>query len=625
MGIVSETINKHLQWLKNCKPHGRLCLNLKTINFQTVNLKKMIGRTIQNYRIEELLGEGGMGTVYRATDTLLRRPVAVKMLHPHLLRDSTFMERFRNEAVLSAQLNHPNVSTLYNLLQDRTDNFMVMELVDGITLEKLLAKEGKLTLETAIRIVIQALDGLQHAHYKNILHRDIKPANLMLTREGSIKLMDFGIARMVGSQRLTRADRVVGTLEYMAPELLNGTDPSVQSDLYAVGVLLYELLSGKMPFETTTDNTLINQILNKKPIPLRSRIPNIPKSLEEVLEKLLQKKPEKRYEKAWELRQALATIVPPGPITPSISQPKSGPIPATRLADVKTDKPPVGPTRLATTPKELGTRQAQLKENLLSLEGLILMGAVVIAVVIMSFWMMSSSDDSTKEQGKHIAGDTVKQQITPDVTKKKDTVSSLSQSQQLAVVSPPQNETPDPIVKQPDPVENKPQKPITKKPPLKNEEEKPQEVNPPKEEKETKPIEKEEPIHKVEPPKTVRNVTVDLRSESFSIEFAQTVSSDASEGQTVWLRTVSPIVVEGTTVVQTGAKVRAKITDARSAGNSQKALLALRFEAVEAVNGQWIPIKFPEYSDKSSDQVVFQQGRRVNNVRTVRTILTVQL
>jgi serine/threonine-protein kinase len=585
----------------------------------------MIGRTIQNYRIEELLGEGGMGTVYRATDTLLRRPVAVKMLHPHLLRDNTFMERFRNEAVLSAQLNHPNVSTLYNLLQDRTDNFMVMELVDGVTLEKLLTKEGKLPLETAVRIVIQALDGLQHAHYKNILHRDIKPANLMLTREGSVKLMDFGIARMVGSQRLTRADRVVGTLEYMAPELLNGAEPSVQSDLYAVGVLMYELLSGKMPFETTTDNTLINQILTKKPIPLRSRIPNLPKPLEEVLEKLLQKKPEKRYEKAWELRQALATIVPPGPINPQIFEPKSNPIPPTRLADVKPEKPPVGPTRLASSPHEPTNRQAQLKENLLSLEGVILMGAVLIAVVILSFWMMSSSDDSIKEGGKYIAKDTVQQQITPTVDLKKDTIQSVAESQQLAVISSPQNETPDPIVRQPEPVENRPQKPIAKKPPLKDEEDKPKEVNPPKEEKETKPVEKEEPPHKTEPPKPVRNVTVDLRSETFSVEFAQTVSSDASEGQTVWLKTLSPIVVDGTTVVQTGAKVRAKITEARSAGNSQKALLALRFEAVEAVNGQWIPIKFPEYSDKSSDQVVFQQGRRVNNVRTMRTTVTVQL
>ena len=108
----------------------------------------MIGRTIQNYHVEELLGEGGMGTVYRGTDTLLRRPVAIKMLHPHLLKDSTFMERFRNEAVLSAQLNHPNVATLYNLLHDRTDNLMVMELVDGFTIERLLTKHGKLSLET---------------------------------------------------------------------------------------------------------------------------------------------------------------------------------------------------------------------------------------------------------------------------------------------------------------------------------------------------------------------------------------------------------------------------------------------------------------------------------------------
>ncbi|MFN8349667.1 MAG: protein kinase [Spirosomataceae bacterium] len=592
----------------------------------------MIGRTIQNYRIEELLGEGGMGTVYRATDTLLRRPVAVKMLHPHLLRDSTFMERFRNEAVLSAQLNHPNVSTLYNLLQDRTDNFMVMELVDGMTLERLLTKEGKLPLETAVRIIIQALDGLQHAHYKGILHRDIKPANLMLTREGSVKLMDFGIARMVGSQRFTRADRVVGTLEYMAPELLNGAEPSIQSDLYAVGVLLYELLSGKMPFETTTESTLVNQILNKKPIPLRSRIPDLPKPVEEVLDKLFQKKPEKRFEKAWELRQALASIVPAGPVNPQLLEPKSAPVPPTRMAEVKSDKPPVGPTRLATSPNEPVKQPSRIRENLMSLEGMILMGAVVVAIAIIGFWMIGTMDTDAKVSDNQKAIDTTQRITIPPVSLKNDTVAS--ESDRLADLTPSQNYVHESDSRQPDPVENKPQKPVNKKPPVNREEgiEKPKEVNPPqkevippKEEKETKPVEKEEPPHKTEPPKPVRNVTVELRSESFSVEFAQTVSSEASEGQTVWLRTVSPIVVDGTTVVQTGAKVRAKITGARSAGNSQKALLAIRFEAVEAVNGQWVAIKFPEYSDKSSDEVVFTQGRRVNNVRTARTTLTVPL
>jgi serine/threonine protein kinase len=175
---------------------------------------------------------------------------------------------------------------LYNLLQDRTDNLMVMEYINGLTLDKLVKKQGKLPVELAERIVMQALDGLYHAHQKGILHRDIKPANLMLTQEGVVKLMDFGIARLVGSQRLTRADRVVGTLEYMAPELLDRVEPPVQSDLYAVGVLLYELLSEKMPFEATTDSTLINQILNKAPISLRSRMVELPKLLEAVLEKL---------------------------------------------------------------------------------------------------------------------------------------------------------------------------------------------------------------------------------------------------------------------------------------------------------------------------------------------------
>src|SRR6218665_3223890 len=162
----------------------------------------MIGQKIQNYNVEELLGEGGMGTVYRATDTLLQRSVAIKILHPHLVRDTTFFERFRNEAILSAKLNHSNVAVLYNFLRDRNDNFMVMEFVDGMTLEKLLKQNGRLPLESVLKIMMQTLDGLHHAHEKGILHRDIKPANLMLTRDGIVKLMDFGIARMVGSQRL---------------------------------------------------------------------------------------------------------------------------------------------------------------------------------------------------------------------------------------------------------------------------------------------------------------------------------------------------------------------------------------------------------------------------------------
>lgn len=591
----------------------------------------MIGRTIQNYHVEELLGEGGMGTVYRGTDTLLRRPVAIKMLHPHLLKDSTFMERFRNEAVLSAQLNHPNVATLYNLLHDRTDNLMVMELVDGFTIERLLTKHGKLSLETTFRIIVQALDGLQHAHNKGILHRDIKPANLMLTHEGGVKLMDFGIARLVGSQRLTRADRVVGTLEYMAPELLNGAEPSVQSDLYAMGVLMYEMLSGKMPFEPTTESTLITPILTKKPIPIRNRIVDLPRSVEEILDKLLQKKPEKRFDKASDLKYALLSVVSAGPIVLQTVEEKSGKtLPATKLANAQPHKPQVGPTRLASSTSDtIPKTTSKLRSQLLSLEGLILLGAIVIALGIIGFWFVNTDPTPTAQ----VAQDTTTHSklpsgISPTVKEiVPDSTNVAADNRQIirtpSTTSPVVSLPPAPKQIEPEPTEPKTQKPVRKKEPPKTPvQEKPREEAPvavaPKDE--PKPVQKEEPIVKKEPSK--RNVTVEVRNESFSVAFAQTVTSEASEGQTVWLQTVSEISVDGVTVVQAGARVRAIVQDARSSSNSQKALLSLRFEAVEAVNGQWLPVKFPEYSDKSSDQVVFQRGRRVNNLRVARSTLT---
>lgn len=587
----------------------------------------MIGRTLHNYHIEELLGEGGMGTVYRATDTFLRRPVAIKMLHPHLLRDTNFMERFRNEAVLSAQLNHPNVATLYNFLQIRTDNLMIMELVDGMTLERLVAKKGKLPLETAVKIVIQALDGLQHAHYKGILHRDIKPANLMLTHEGTVKLMDFGIARMVGSQRLTRADRVVGTLEYMAPELLNGVEPSIQSDLYAIGVLLYELLSGKLPFEPVTDNTLINQILNKKPISLRSRIHDLPKSVEDILEKLLHKKPEKRFGKAWELRQALATIVAPGPISADIFETNPQPIvPLTRLATVKSDKPQINPTRLAGSPDSKSTSQTKIQElqaNIMSFEGLILVGAILIAAIIIGFWVFDGPAPSSKDIALEVVDSLPKLETSND--KKIPEKSKEGANESVTVFPVDKKEVTLPIQTPTEPEEKKPPKTTKKKLPV---EEAPKEKNPVQVEEPPKPIAKEEKPKEEKPkeeapPKHTRVAHVELNGESFSVEFAQTVSSEASSGDVVWLRTISAVSTEGVVVIPVGAKVRAKVITARSSTNSQKALLALRFDAVEAVNNQWVPIRFPEYSDKSSEQVVFQQGRRVNNLRTTRTKLTI--
>lgn len=446
--------------------------------------------------------------------------------------------------------------------------------------------------------------------------------------------MDFGIARLVGSQRLTRADRVVGTLEYMAPELLNGAEPSVQSDLYAIGVLMYEMLSGKMPFEPTTESTLITQILTKKPIPIRNRIVDLPRSVEEILDKLLQKKPEKRFEKASELKYALLSVVAAGPIVLQTAEGKSGKtLPATKLANAQPNKPQVGPTRLASSTSDtIPKKNSKLQSQLLSLEGLILLGAIVIALGIIGFWFVNTDPTPTSQ----VARDTtihskLHSDISPMVKEiKPDSTNVAVENRQIittpSTTSPVVSLPPAPKQIEPEPTEPKTQKPVRKKESPKTPvQEKPREEAPvavsPKEE--PKPVQKEEPIVKKEPSK--RNVTVEVRNEPFSVEFSQTVTSEASEGQTVWLQTVSGISVDGVTVVQTGARVRAIVQDARSSSNSQKALLSLRFEAVEAVNGQWLPVKFPEYSDKSSDQVVFQRGRRVNNLRVARSTLTLQL
>ncbi|HEV7347852.1 serine/threonine-protein kinase [Telluribacter sp.] len=587
----------------------------------------MIGRAIQNYRVEELLGEGGMGTVYRATDTLLQRPVALKVLHSHLLRDTTFFDRFRNEAILSARLNHPNVATLYNFIKDRNDNFMVMEFVDGATLEQLLRRHGHFSVEIAVRIIVQALDGLHHAHRKGILHRDIKPANLMLTKEGSLKLMDFGIARLVGSERMTRVNRVMGTLEYLAPELLDGGEPSVQSDLYAVGVLLYELLSGKMPFTAQTDSTLINKILAHKAIPIREHIAGLPKAIEEILEKLLHKKPAQRYTDAAELRSVLVALVPPGPLDWNQFQ-EPVRTPRTRLSASTADKPQIEPTRLAGTSAKVayGARLNSLKKTLLSLEGLILLGALLIAVGIAgtSLWVRSSPPATGGTAQESTSNSNMAGTFTEEEEK---APSNEVPAERTALVyeKPPANYQPTtPPDKKANPPRDKEAKPKKQKP---EPTETPVQVPPTTKEeepiaKEPTPVETEEPRRAVEK-STSLTVAVELRNESFPVEFTETITSDQETGggRVLWLRTLAPVVVNGTTVIEAGARVRGRVTGARTATNSQRAYLAVQFEAVEAVNGQWISIRFPEYSDKDSERVVFQRNRRVNGLRVVRTSL----
>jgi serine/threonine protein kinase len=251
---------------------------------------------IGHYRIVELLGSGAMGTVHVAVDTFIERAVAIKSLRPELTRDPDFVSRFRAEATSLARLNHPNITTLYSPILEGSDLYMVMELVRGRPLDDVLRERGKpVGVKESLAIIAQAADGLSYAHQMGVIHRDIKPANLMIGNDGRVKIMDFGIARVQGSVRLTRAGTAVGTPLYMSPEQCRGKEGDERSDLYSLAIVLYELLSGAPPFTGTTEYDLIQAQINTNPPPLVPRAVGVTPELESAIMTALAKQPEQRF------------------------------------------------------------------------------------------------------------------------------------------------------------------------------------------------------------------------------------------------------------------------------------------------------------------------------------------
>jgi TPR repeat protein/serine/threonine protein kinase len=261
---------------------------------------------IGQYEIRELLGEGGIGQVHAGFDTTLEREIAIKSLRPQLLNDKSFVDRFRGEATSLARLNHPNITTLYSLLPEGRNLYMVMELVRGQTLDELLKqRNGPLGTRECLAIIAQAADGLAYAHSMGVIHRDINPANLMITDGGLVKIMDFGIARVRGSQRLTRDGSMVGTLAYMAPEQLRGDPGDERSDLYSLAIVLYELLTGAPPFVADSDYDLMQAHMHARPVRLLGRVPGIDARADAALMRALAKKPEQRFSSVREFCDAL--------------------------------------------------------------------------------------------------------------------------------------------------------------------------------------------------------------------------------------------------------------------------------------------------------------------------------
>ena len=265
----------------------------------------MIGQNIGKYRVLDRIGKGGMGTVYRAMDEMLHRDVAIKVLNAEL-NDPEVAKRFRAEAITVARLSHPGIATIYELFEYEGQWLMVMEFVRGETLENMIVRMGALSAQRSAELVMQALAALAHAHSMGVVHRDLKPANLMITESGAVKVMDFGIARVSGSEHLTNAGFMMGTPAYMAPEQVRGGEVDSRADLYAMGVVFYRLTSGKLPFKGDTAFAMVQSQVNEPPTPIGTIRADLPPWVDEIVTRALAKAPEERFQSAVEFHEALA-------------------------------------------------------------------------------------------------------------------------------------------------------------------------------------------------------------------------------------------------------------------------------------------------------------------------------
>jgi serine/threonine protein kinase len=299
-------------------------------------MSDLLGQTIgTRYKIETLIGRGGMADVYRGTDTVLQRPVAVKILTE---RSDDVRKRFLREARAMALLNHRNIVGVYDAGEFGSTSYIVMEFIDGRTLGDI--PQTELTMHKAVRFFIDLFEALAFAHTKDIIHRDIKPANIMVLKDGTIKMMDFGLSRRTTDASMaTQAGEIVGTIAYLAPERFLGKPADERSDLYSVGIVMYEIFTGDVPFKSENDDlvSVIFAHANDPPVPPRARNRNIPPPLETIILKLLEKDPERRYQTAKEVAADLRAL-----LTPAHDAAQGKAVPGSSTPAVPTPREPVG-------------------------------------------------------------------------------------------------------------------------------------------------------------------------------------------------------------------------------------------------------------------------------------------
>ena len=379
----------------------------------------MVGQNIGKYRVLDRVGRGGMGTVFRALDETLSREVAIKILNAEL-NDPEVARRFRAEAVTVARLNHPGIATIYELFQHDGQWLMVMEFVRGETLEHMVERLGPLSPQRAADLCMQGLAALSHAHRMGVVHRDLKPANIMITESGAVKIMDFGIARVAGSEHLTSAGFLMGTPAYMAPEQVTGDDIDARTDLYAFGVVFYYLVTAKLPFKGETPFAMAQSRVLNQHTPIGLVRDGLPAWIPPLIDRALSKKPVDRFQSADQFREALrrglaglpmetssgavippelVATTPPG-VVPLPSVAMSGAVPASSMSatpSVNVPGPPAtsqtavkGPTAsvpAAATPAAPAKAAAAKTTSTTANVTPIALGIAALVLVVLISWM----------------------------------------------------------------------------------------------------------------------------------------------------------------------------------------------------------------------------------------------
>ncbi len=368
----------------------------------------MTGTQIGNYKILEKLGEGGMGVVYKAMDINLERTVAIKALNTELTGNPELEKRFRAEARAQANLNHTNLATLYALLIEDGRPWMVMEYIEGETFEQMVQRRGPIPATDSVPIFRQALLGIGYAHRMGVVHRDIKPSNIMVNKQGIVKVMDFGIAKVLGSRGMTKTGTQMGTAFYMSPEQVLNRGVDIRSDIYSLGVTLYEMLTANVPFNGDSDYQVMTDHVNAVP-PLPTKFyPYIPLGLQNAVLKALEKTPDARFQTVEEFGMALeqpdtfgvapktdpapraATIVERGMSVPAAVPPAAAPTPkvappAPPAARAVPPVPPVGPPPVV--PNPVVAPPGPAKTSFFTPERKIAFGSLAIIVFLVAGWL----------------------------------------------------------------------------------------------------------------------------------------------------------------------------------------------------------------------------------------------